>query len=117
VALPEGALPVVLPEKIEITQEGGSPLGKGAGVCEHDVPGVRRPGAARDGHDGHVRRFELVLYRYVDAKNAAAPFATDKVNYWFPIDQVHRRRGACDSAFDLLAILDEGDAGSGDGEE
>ncbi len=61
VPVPESALPVLLPEKIEITQEGGSPLGRGAGVCEYDVPDVRRAGAARDGHDGHVRRFELVL--------------------------------------------------------
>jgi leucyl-tRNA synthetase len=27
------------------------------------------------------------FYRYTDAKNGAAPFASDKANYWFPIDQ------------------------------
>ena len=61
VALPESALPVLLPEKIEITQEGGSPAGEGAGVREYDVPGVRRAGAARDRHDGYVCGLELVL--------------------------------------------------------
>jgi leucyl-tRNA synthetase len=27
------------------------------------------------------------FYRYTDAKNPAAPFDSDKANYWFPIDQ------------------------------
>jgi len=27
------------------------------------------------------------FYRYTDAKNDAAPFDSDKANYWFPIDQ------------------------------
>ena len=35
--------------------------GARAGVCERHLPQVRRPGEARDRHDGHVRRFELVL--------------------------------------------------------
>ena len=35
--------------------------GEDAGVCERDVSEMRRQGAARDGHDGHVRRFVLVL--------------------------------------------------------
>ena len=30
-------------------------------VRQHDVPGLRRPGAARDRHDGHVRRLVVVL--------------------------------------------------------
>ena len=54
-------LPVLLPEQVEITQQGGSPLGARAGVRERDLPEVRRPGAARDRHDGHLRRFVLVL--------------------------------------------------------
>src|SRR5256886_7581997 len=27
------------------------------------------------------------FYRYTDAKDSVAPFASDKANYWFPIDQ------------------------------
>ncbi len=46
VPLPESALPVILPEQVEITQEGGSPLGRVPEFREHDVPGVRRAGAA-----------------------------------------------------------------------
>ncbi len=32
VPVPESALPVLLPENVNITQEGGSPLGEGAGL-------------------------------------------------------------------------------------
>ena len=35
--------------------------GAGAGVRQRDVPEVRRPGAARDRHDGHVRRLVVVF--------------------------------------------------------
>ena len=61
--------------------------GAGAGVCEYDVPDVRWSGAARDRHDGHVRRFELVLLPLYGREEREAPFRFDKANYWFPIDQ------------------------------
>ena len=32
-----------------------------AGICEYHLPEMRRAGAARDGHDGHVRRFVVVF--------------------------------------------------------
>ncbi len=35
--------------------------GEAAGVRERHLPQVRRPGAARDGHHGYLRRFVLVL--------------------------------------------------------
>ena len=35
--------------------------GECAGICEHHLPEMRRGGAARDGHDGYVRRFFLVF--------------------------------------------------------
>ena len=52
------------------------------------VPAMRRPGAARDRHDGHVRRFVLVLralHRSVDRRPRRP---TPKVvNDWLPVDQ------------------------------
>ena len=35
--------------------------GRGRGLGQHRVPDLRRPRAARDGHDGHLRRLVLVL--------------------------------------------------------
>ena len=81
----EPSLPVLLPESIAITQEGGSPLSKCACVRQRGrarVCGGTR--AARDRHDGHLRRFELVLLPlHGCAEYAAAAFDSAKANYWF----------------------------------
>ncbi len=61
VPVPDDQLPVLLPEQIEITQQGGSPLSRVAGFRERDLSQVRGAGEARDRHDGHVCRLELVL--------------------------------------------------------
>ena len=61
VPVPDKDLPVVLPANAKLTGEGHSPLATDAGICECEVPEVRRAGAARDGHDGHVRGFVVVF--------------------------------------------------------
>jgi leucyl-tRNA synthetase len=87
VPLPESALPVVLPAQVEITQQGGSPLGRVAEFVNTTCPVCG--GFARretDTMDTFVDS-SWYFYRYTDARNAAAPFDSAKANYWFPIDQ------------------------------
>ncbi len=87
VALPESALPVVLPEQIEITQQGGSPLGRVAEFVNTTCPVCGGPARREtDTMDTFVDS-SWYFYRYIDAKDAAAPFLSDKAKYWFPIDQ------------------------------
>ncbi len=87
VPVPESELPVLLPENVEITQQGGSPLGKLPEFVNATCP--KCGGKARretDTMDTFVDS-SWYFYRYTDAKNSTAPFATDTVAYWFPIDQ------------------------------
>ncbi|WP_260704780.1 leucine--tRNA ligase [Edaphobacter flagellatus] len=87
VALPESALPVLLPENVEITQEGGSPLGKLPEFLNTTCPVCGGPAKREtDTMDTFVDS-SWYFYRYTDAKDASLPFASDKANYWFPIDQ------------------------------
>src|ERR1035441_4156280 len=87
--------------------------GAGGGFREYNVPGVRRSSTARDGYDGHVRRFELVLLPLYGCEELVGAVCKRESKLLVSHRPVHRWRGARDSAFDLLTLLDEGDAGPG----
>ena len=87
VPVPEKDLPVVLPENVEITLEGGSPLARLADWVNTKCP--KCGGAARretDTMDTFVDS-SWYFYRYTSAQNASAAFDPAAVAYWFPIDQ------------------------------
>ncbi len=87
VPLPESALPVILPENITITQEGGSPLARVPGFLHTTCPVCHGPARREtDTMDTFVDS-SWYFYRYTDAHNAERPFDTARANYWFPIDQ------------------------------
>jgi len=87
VQVPDNQLPVLLPEKIEITQQGGSPLSHVPEFLNTTCP--KCGGLAKretDTMDTFVDS-SWYFYRYTDAKNSTAPFDPAIAKYWFPIDQ------------------------------
>ena len=116
VPVPDDQLPVVLPKGVNLKVEGGSPLDH---VPEYvNVKCPKCGGAARrdtDTMDTFVDS-NWYYFRYCDPHNDSQPFDPEKVALLDACRSVHRRHRARRAAFDLHALLDQGDARYGAGE-
>ncbi len=87
VAVSEKDLPVILPENVDITLTGGSPLGRVPEFVNATCPKCGGPARREtDTMDTFVDS-SWYFYRYTDAHNDHAPFDGKIAQYWFPIDQ------------------------------
>jgi leucyl-tRNA synthetase len=87
VPVPEDQLPVILPERIEITGAGRSPLENVPDFVNVKCP--RCGGAAKretDTMDTFIDS-SWYFYRYCDPHNSQMPFDPAKIASWFEIDQ------------------------------
>jgi leucyl-tRNA synthetase len=86
VPVPEADLPVLLPEDVPLTGEGGSPLARVASFVNAPCPRCGGPGRREtDTMDTFVDS-AWYFYRYADPRNGQAPFDPGIIEAWFPID-------------------------------
>ncbi|QAR33130.1 leucine--tRNA ligase [Geovibrio thiophilus] len=87
VPVPEDQLPVRLPEDVELSGTGGSPLRKSAAFLNTTCP--KCGGAAERETDTMDTFVESSWYflRYCSPKCETAPFEKNEANYWMPVDQ------------------------------
>ncbi|BBB33097.1 leucyl-tRNA synthetase [Thermotomaculum hydrothermale] len=86
VPVPYEDLPVELPDDVEFTGEGGSPLLTSKTFLKTKCP--KCGGEARretDTMDTFVDS-SWYYFRYIDPKNNNEPFSKEKVEYWSPVD-------------------------------
>jgi leucyl-tRNA synthetase len=87
VPVPEDQLPVILPERIEITGTGRSPLENVPEFVNVTCPQCGGPARREtDTMDTFIDSW-WYFYRYCDSRNDQMPFDPAKIAYWFEIDQ------------------------------
>jgi len=83
VPVPERDLPVILPENVDITLTGGSPLSRVPEFVNATCPKCGGPARREtDTMDTFVDS-SWYFYRYTDARNDRAPFDGKTAQYWF----------------------------------
>ncbi len=87
VPVPDEELPVELPEDVEFTGRGGSPLTQLENWLNVPCPSCGEPAQREtDTMDTFIDSSWYFL-RYTDANNSEAAFNKEKVNDWMPVDQ------------------------------
>lgn len=87
VPVPESDLPVILPDDVELTGEGGSPLARHEAFLKVDCPTCGKP--ARRESDTFDTFVESSWYfaRYACPDYTDGPLDKEAANYWLPVDQ------------------------------
>ena len=87
VPVPDKDLPIELPESVELSGRGGSPLAQLDSWINVNCPRCGK--AAKRETDTMDTFIDSSWYylRYTDAKNTGISFTQDKVNDWMPVDQ------------------------------
>jgi leucyl-tRNA synthetase len=87
VPVPDQDLPVELPESVELSGRGGSPLAQLASWINVPCPSCGKPAQREtDTMDTFIDSSWYFL-RYSDAKNTDRAFTPEQVNDWMPVDQ------------------------------
>jgi leucyl-tRNA synthetase len=87
VPVPLNQLPVVLPDRIEITGTGRSPLENAPEFVNVACPACGAAGRRETDTMDTFIDSSWYFYRYCDARNSELPFDPAKIAYWFEIDQ------------------------------
>ncbi len=87
VPVPDADLPVILPEDIEFSGRGGSPLAKLESWVNVPCPSCGTPAKRETDTMDTFMDSSWYYLRYTDAQNETEAFAKDKVNDWMAVDQ------------------------------
>src|SRR4030067_2977678 len=87
VPVPDESLPVILPENVNLTGKGLSPLAGAEDFVNAACPRCGRPARREtDTMDTFVDSSWYFL-RYTSPKNEMLPFGKEEAGYWMPVDQ------------------------------
>jgi leucyl-tRNA synthetase len=86
VPVPEGDLPVKLPEDVELTGKQGSPLARVDSFVNVECPQCSRPGRRETDTMDTFMDSSWYYLRYLSPHDDEVAFETDVARYWMPVD-------------------------------